>query len=157
MLLLLVTADTQREYEKIRVQARIACGVGGGEQVWASFDQEEEKEEEEKQEEEKEEDSQVQVRRCHHMGEKAHLRQAACHSRCSSKMYWTPSKGQWTAEDDKPSCGGSPGTQTVSYQQRGIGSRKKRVSRTVSQATTTPFPLFHPKPRPSNEGVLPIR
>ena len=56
MLLLLVTADTQREYEKIRVQARIACGVGGGEQVWASFDQEEEKEE----------DSQVQVRRCHH-------------------------------------------------------------------------------------------
>ena len=113
MLLLLVTADTQREYEKIRVQARIACGVGGGEQVWASFDQEEEKEE----------DSQVQVRRCHHMGEKAHLRQAACHSRCSSKMYWTPSKGQWTAEDDKPSCGGSPGTQTVSYQQRGIGSR----------------------------------
>ena len=59
MLLLLVTADTQREYEKIRVQARIACGVGGGEQVWASFDQEEEKEEEEKQEEEKEEDSQV--------------------------------------------------------------------------------------------------
>ena len=81
MLLLLVTADTQREYEKIRVQARIACGVGGGEQVWASFDQEEEKEE----------DSQVQVRRCQHMGEKAHLRQAACHSRCSSKMYWTPS------------------------------------------------------------------
>ena len=63
MLLLLVTADTQREYEKIRVQARIACGVGGGEQVWASFDQEEE----EKQEEEKQEDSQVQVRRCHHM------------------------------------------------------------------------------------------
>ena len=60
MLLLLVTADTQREYEKIRVQARIACGVGGGEQVWASFDQEEEeKEKEEKQEEEKEEDSQV--------------------------------------------------------------------------------------------------
>ena len=57
MLLLLVTADTQREYEKIRVQARIACGVGGGEQVWASFDQEEEKEE----------DSQVQVRRCQHM------------------------------------------------------------------------------------------
>ena len=87
MLLLLVTADTQREYEKIRVQARIACGVGGGEQVWASFDQEEE----EKQEEEKQEDSQVQVRRCQHMGEKAHLRQAACHSSCSSKMYWTPS------------------------------------------------------------------
>ena len=55
MLLLLVTADTQREYEKIRVQARIACGVGGGEQVWASFDQEEEKEEEEKEEEEEEE------------------------------------------------------------------------------------------------------
>ena len=150
MLLLLVTADTQREYEKIRVQARIACGVGGGEQVWASFDQEEEKEE-------KEENSQVQVRRCHQMGEKAHLRQAACHSSCSSKMYWTPSKGQWTAEDDKPSCGGSPGTQTVSYQQRGKGSRKKRVSRTVSRATTTPFPLFHPKPCPSNEGVLPIR
>lgn len=125
MLLLLVTADTQREYEKIRVQARIACGVGGGEQVWASFDQEEEeKQEEEKEEEEKgEEDSQVQVRRCHHMEEKAHLRQAACHSSCSSKMYWTPSKGQWTAEDNKPSCGGSPGTQTVSYQQRGIGSR----------------------------------
>ena len=95
--MLLVTADTQREYEKIRVQARIACGVGGGEQVWASFDQEEEekeeeeKEEEEKQEEEKQEDSQVQVRRCQHMGEKAHLRQAACHSSCSSKMYWTPS------------------------------------------------------------------
>ena len=43
MLLLLVTADTQREYEKIRVQARIACGVGGGEQVWASFDQAEER------------------------------------------------------------------------------------------------------------------
>ena len=69
MLLLLVTADTQREYEKIRVQARIACGVGGGEQVWASFDQEEEKEEEEKQEEEKQENSPVQVRRCHQMGE----------------------------------------------------------------------------------------
>ena len=63
MLLLLVTADTQREYEKIRVQARIACGVGGGEQVWASFDQEEEKEEEEKQEEEKEEEEKEEVKR----------------------------------------------------------------------------------------------